>query len=127
MFIAMNRFKVIKGEAKAFENVCLSRDTHLHSVPGLIAFHLLRAPDQDDHALHLLENDANDVDVLFTDVRMPGAMSGLDLARVAKRNWPGLRVIVTSGYFAGDFPSAEFLRKPWSASELVSRVAEAAA
>ena len=80
-----------------------------------------------NQALHLLENDANNVDVLFTDVRMPGGMSGLDLARVAKRNWPGLRVIVTSGYFAGDFPSAEFLRKPWSASELVSRVAQAVA
>ena len=78
-------------------------------------------------ALHLLENDAQHVDVLFTDVRMPGAMSGLDLARVAKRNWPELRVIVTSGYFAGGFPSAEFLRKPWSASELVSRVTHAAA
>jgi hypothetical protein len=29
---------------------------------------------------------------------------------------------MTSGYFADDFPSAEFLRKPWSAAELVSRV-----
>jgi hypothetical protein len=49
------------------------------------------------------------------------------LARVAKRNWPDLRVIVTSGYFAGDFPSAEFLRKPWSASELISCVEQAMA
>ena len=65
--------------------------------------------------------------MLFTDIRMPGAMSGLDLARVAKRKWPALRVIVTSGYFGGEFPSAEFLRKPWSASELVSRVAQAVA
>ena len=76
-------------------------------------------------ALHVLTQEASTVDVLFTDVRMPGAMSGLELARVAKRNWPDLRVIVTSGYFAGDFPSAEFLRKPWSASELVSRVEQA--
>jgi DNA-binding NtrC family response regulator len=80
-----------------------------------------------DQALHLLENDPKNVDVLFTDVRMPGAMSGLDLARVAKRKWPALRVIVTSGYFAGDFPTHQFLRKPWSASELVSRIAQAAA
>ena len=80
-----------------------------------------------NQALHLLEKDADHVDVLFTDIRMPGAMGGLDLARVAKRNWPALRVIVTSGYFGGEFPSAEFLRKPWSASELVSRVAQAVA
>ena len=75
-----------------------------------------------NQALHVLAHDADNVDVLFTDVRMPGGMTGLELARVAKRTWPGLRVIMTSGYFAGDFPSAEFLRKPWSAAELVSRV-----
>ncbi|MBV9394880.1 MAG: antibiotic biosynthesis monooxygenase [Methylobacteriaceae bacterium] len=52
MFIAMNRFKVIKGEEKAFEKVWLSRDTHLESVPGFIEFHLLRGPEQDDHTLY---------------------------------------------------------------------------
>jgi heme-degrading monooxygenase HmoA len=51
MFIAMNRFKVIKGEEKAFEQVWLSRDTHLHDVPGLIEFHLLRGPEHEDHTL----------------------------------------------------------------------------
>jgi CheY-like chemotaxis protein len=80
-----------------------------------------------NQALHVLTHDVTNVDVLFTDVRMPGGMNGLELARVAKRNWPALRVIVTSGYFAGDFPSADFLRKPWSASELVSRVEQAMA
>jgi DNA-binding NtrC family response regulator len=80
-----------------------------------------------NQALHVLTREADSVDVLFTDVRMPGGMSGLELARVAKRKWPDLRVIVTSGYFAGDFPSVEFLRKPWSASELVSQVEQAVA
>jgi CheY-like chemotaxis protein len=80
-----------------------------------------------NQALHVLTHEADHVDVLFTDVRMPGGMNGLELARVARRNWPDLRVIVTSGYFAGDFPSAEFLRKPWSAAELVSRVEQAVA
>jgi CheY-like chemotaxis protein len=80
-----------------------------------------------DQALHVLTHDVMNVDVLFTDVRMPGAMSGLELARVVKRNWPALRVILTSGYFAGDFPSAAFLKKPWSASELISRVEQAVA
>jgi CheY-like chemotaxis protein len=89
-------------------------------------FHTIAAADANQE-LHVLTHDMNSIDVLFTDVRMPGAMSGLELARVAKRNWPALRVIVTSGYFAGDFPSADFLRKPWSASELVSRVEQAVA
>jgi heme-degrading monooxygenase HmoA len=52
MFIAMNRFKVIKGEEKAFEQVWLSRDTHLQSVPGFIEFHLLRGPEAEDHTLY---------------------------------------------------------------------------
>lgn len=78
-----------------------------------------------DQALHILTHDAR-VDVLFTDIRIPGAMNGLELARVAKRKWPALHVIITSGYFGDDFPAPEFLPKPWSASELVSRVAQAA-
>ena len=34
MFIAMNRFKVAKGSETAFEQVWLSRDSHLDKVPG---------------------------------------------------------------------------------------------
>src|SRR6202023_805765 len=49
MYIAMNRFKVMKGAESAFEQVWLSRDTHLDRVPGFIEFHLLRGPERDDH------------------------------------------------------------------------------
>ena len=52
MYIAMNRFKVMKGAEGAFENVWLSRDTHLDRVPGFIEFHLLRGPERDDHVLY---------------------------------------------------------------------------
>ena len=51
MFIAMNRFQVIRGEEEAFENIWLSRDTYLAGVPGFIEFHLLRGPTEDDHTL----------------------------------------------------------------------------
>jgi hypothetical protein len=51
MYIAMNRFKVMKGAESAFENVWLSRDTHLDRVPGFLEFHLLRGPKRDDHVL----------------------------------------------------------------------------
>jgi len=51
MFIAMNRFKVLPGQEVAFEAVWLQRDTHLASVPGFIAFHLLRGPAAEDHTL----------------------------------------------------------------------------
>jgi heme-degrading monooxygenase HmoA len=52
MFIAMNRFKVPHGSEAAFENVWLSRDTHLRDLPGFVEFHLLRGPRADDHVLY---------------------------------------------------------------------------
>ena len=52
MFIAMNRFKVLKGSEGSFENVWKSRDTHLHEVPGFVEFHLLKGPERDDHTLY---------------------------------------------------------------------------
>lgn len=51
MFIAMNRFQVIPGAEEAFEQVWLSRDTHLQDVPGFVEFHLLRGPALEDHTL----------------------------------------------------------------------------
>ena len=52
MFIAMNRFQVIKGNEKAFEQIWLSRDSYLGSVPGFVEFHLLRGPEAEDHTLY---------------------------------------------------------------------------
>jgi heme-degrading monooxygenase HmoA len=52
MFIAMNRFRVRKGSEQAFEQVWLSRDTHLQEVPGFVEFHLLKGAEGDDHTLY---------------------------------------------------------------------------
>ena len=52
MFIAMNRFKVGKGNEAAFETLWLSRDSHLDQVPGFVRFHLLRGPESEDHVLY---------------------------------------------------------------------------
>jgi heme-degrading monooxygenase HmoA len=52
MFIAMNRFRVKKGSEEAFEQVWLSRDSQLSTVPGFVEFHLLRGPEHDDHTLY---------------------------------------------------------------------------
>jgi PAS domain S-box-containing protein len=48
-------------------------------------------------ALRLIES-AEAIDLLFTDVVMPGGLSGPELARAARRVRPGLRVLFTSGY-----------------------------
>jgi heme-degrading monooxygenase HmoA len=52
MFIAMNRFRVAKGSEAAFEQVWLSRDSHLETVPGFVEFHLLKGPEAEDHTLY---------------------------------------------------------------------------
>ena len=52
MFIAMNRFKVRKGEEAAFETRWRERDSHLHTVAGFVAFNLLKGPERDDHVLY---------------------------------------------------------------------------
>jgi heme-degrading monooxygenase HmoA len=52
MFIAMNRFRVARGQEAAFEHVWTSRETHLESVRGFVEFHLLRGPVRDDHVLY---------------------------------------------------------------------------
>lgn len=46
MFVAANRFRVIPAEAAAFEAMWLSRESHLHEVPGFVSFRLLRGPAQ---------------------------------------------------------------------------------
>ncbi|MBN8929384.1 MAG: antibiotic biosynthesis monooxygenase [Rhodospirillales bacterium 69-11] len=51
MFIAMNRFKVLRGAEDDFQKVWTSRDTHLPGVPGFVSFHLLRGPEREDHTL----------------------------------------------------------------------------
>jgi two-component system, response regulator PdtaR len=49
-----------------------------------------------DEALQFLESTA-DVRLLFTDVSMPGSMSGADLAHRVAERWPGIGIIITSG------------------------------
>ena len=38
-----------------------------------------------------------DVQVVVTDIEMPGSMNGLELAKVIQDRWPGIGVVVTSG------------------------------
>ena len=58
------------------------------------------------------------IDVLFTDLNMPGPVDGLGLATQMRRSRPHLHVIMTSGRWAGanaEIPEgAMFLQKPYS-------------
>ena len=52
MFIAMNRFKIVKGKEKEFEDVWKNRDTHLKGVDGFKEFHLVKGNESEDHILY---------------------------------------------------------------------------
>ena len=52
MFIAMNRFRVVKGREEDFETVWRGRDSRLKGLPGFVEFHLLKGPDGEDHTLY---------------------------------------------------------------------------
>ena len=52
MFIAMNRFQVVKGQEDAFEHMWQSRESYLHELKGFVEFHLLKGPEAEDHTLY---------------------------------------------------------------------------
>ncbi|QTL01816.1 antibiotic biosynthesis monooxygenase [Aquabacter sp. L1I39] len=52
MFIAMNRFKVKFGSEAEFERVWRERDSYLATVPGFVAFNLLKGPQREDYVLY---------------------------------------------------------------------------
>jgi CheY-like chemotaxis protein len=78
-----------------------------------------------DEAARLLDG-ADGFDVLFTDVRMPGTLDGIDVAVHARRRDPGIAVLVVSGYAAQIMsrlavlePPAVFIHKPYDLEEIV--------
>jgi CheY-like chemotaxis protein len=88
-------------------------------------------------ALTLLQAHKNHVDLLLTDVVMPGGMTGVELVRAAKELRPGLPAILTSGYASGTItlPADEAeapeylptLSKPYQQEELAQAVVQALA
>jgi PAS domain S-box len=75
--------------------------------------------------------EGSDVDLLFTDIVMPGGMNGLALAERALQRVPGLRVLLATGYIedlVAQGPRAhgmDVLGKPYRQAELAARVREA--
>jgi len=66
-----------------------------------------------------------DVDMVFSDLVMPGGLSGLDLARRVKELHPKAKIVLTSGYSAAlmhdeaiELLELQILRKPYRQSEL---------
>ncbi len=90
-------------------------------------FAVLAAPDGPT-ALALLREGAQ-ADILFSDVVMPGGMTGVDLAREARRLRPEIGVLLASGYAAealaehGGAGEFEILGKPYDVETVLTRIA----
>jgi PAS domain S-box-containing protein len=94
-----------------------------------LGYRVVEALDGGD-ALKKLSDGVN-ADILFTDVVMPGGISGWELAERARQAWPALRVLLTSGYALetlaanGRLPSGlAILNKPYRKADLAHRLHE---
>ncbi len=72
------------------------------------------------------------IDLVFSDLVMPGGMSGLDLAKQVRAEYPGTRLVLTSGYSAEligrekvDGLGLRVLRKPYQQAQLARILREA--
>lgn len=78
-----------------------------------------------ESALNFMSAAAYKIDVLLTDVDMPG-MTGVELSRLAKSAIPGIRVMLVSGKYEGPDVGSEdvFLSKPFTITELEEKLEE---
>ena len=90
-------------------------------------FHVLEAANA-DVALAVLESCSDDVQVLFTDIDMPGSMNGLDLAENVQQRWPHISLLISSAYHRPDpetLPDdGRFVPKPYCSDDVVQQIRE---
>jgi PAS domain S-box-containing protein len=106
-------------------------DVRTYSVEALqeLGYRVIEAPDGPS-SLELLET-IPQVDLLFTDVVLPGGMTGAQLAAQARGRWPDLKVLFTTGYARNAIvhhgrldPGVQLITKPFTIAELANRVRE---
>jgi PAS domain S-box-containing protein len=90
-----------------------------------LGYRVLKAKDAQS-ALSIIES-GMPIDLLFTDVIMPGTMKSTELARKARERMPRLAVLFTSGYTEDAFAdglgdSVELLSKPYSREALARKL-----
>lgn len=88
-------------------------------------YHVVEAADGVS-ALDVL-NGGDRIDLMFTDIRMPGGIDGWDLAERARALRPELPVIYATGYSGENprlVPGARFFRKPYRVGEILAAIGE---
>ena len=76
-----------------------------------------------DEAMNTLEVQGPSTTILFSDVKMPGAMDGLMLAQTVAKRWPHIKIILASGHASPEFQdipeNATFIEKPFTQASLL--------
>lgn len=87
-----------------------------------LGFDVVEAETGDEAAQVLETNDR--VRLVLSDVRMPGGLSGIDLARFIKREKPSVQVLLTTGYVDDEetIEGVELLYKPYRATDLAEKI-----
>jgi signal transduction histidine kinase/CheY-like chemotaxis protein len=82
-----------------------------------------------DAALRLLDGGARRPDIVFSDIVMPGQVSGIDLAGILRQRYPGLPVVLATGYTEQQIavPGVQVLAKPYAIEQLVAILSKSAA
>lgn len=83
-----------------------------------------------DEAVGIITQRSEETVFLFTDVKTPGSIDGIDLAWLVKTRWPHVEVLVTSGRPVSKdvLPNGvRFTSKPWSAKEVLEMASTAVA
>jgi CheY-like chemotaxis protein len=79
-------------------------------------------------ALDICRLRSDEIDVLFTDIRMPGSMDGLGLAHRVRERWPDISLVIVSGNLfvsLDELPvGARFLPKPYDMQRIVDLIHE---
>ena len=92
---------------------------------GECGYRVFEAADADE-AREVLDSGAT-IDLVFSDVRMPGQMDGIALARWMRQHRPGILVILASGYVDPAQRAAAlcdgFLDKPYGTTEVHQHIA----
>jgi len=80
-----------------------------------------------DELRSLVANYGGKIDLLLTDIVMPG-VSGPELVHLVRARWPQARVLYMSGYSNEDIgdleADADFLQKPFTPNELTAKIGE---
>ncbi|MBP2496192.1 PAS domain S-box-containing protein [Methylobacterium sp. PvP062] len=84
-----------------------------------LAFKVLSATDGAE-AVDMLQN-VPDIALVFSDVNMPGAMTGIDLGHLVRQRWPKIQILLSSGYLKENQDTNGFalLQKPYRAADLI--------